>query len=303
MGVRLPPSAFLLSDVQSDSFGVASTPAQLTVTEQPSLAGKELAIGPPLVVEVQDVMGTRVAGDNETVVNPQLQGIGSLSGGDAEGVQAEEGRVTFEDLRVDTPQLDATLQFVADDLSEDTTEPFDVVGDGVALELVSETVPLNQHQESTVNMIVDADAPMVLMIVDANELPVFFDDTTEVSASLKPESGDPDATLSGTLTVTAEEGVVAFDDLSIDLPGDDYVLEFSAPGLIGVQTQPFAIYGDQPVDDDLSEEEQYGEESGTAEGCSSSCMSMRTPGDMTWLFIALALLAIVAAGRRRSANA
>ncbi|MDQ8155198.1 MAG: hypothetical protein P3B98_11115, partial [Gemmatimonadota bacterium] len=49
------------------------------------------------------------------------------------------------------------------------------------------------------------------------------------------------ATLSGTRTRTAVNGVAAFDDLTIDKPGSGYTLVFSATNLSGITSPPFDV--------------------------------------------------------------
>src|SRR5262249_12002787 len=51
------------------------------------------------------------------------------------------------------------------------------------------------------------------------------------------------ATLSGTLTRTAVNGIATFNDLSIDKAGTGYRLAASASGLTGATSDPFDVFG------------------------------------------------------------
>lgn len=66
--------------------------------------------------------------------------------------------------------------------------------------------------------------------------------TDAVTLAITAGTGDPSATLSGTLTVNATNGVASFGDLSIDLPASDYSLEATASGLTSATSTPFAVH-------------------------------------------------------------
>ena len=63
--------------------------------------------------------------------------------------------------------------------------------------------------------------------------------TTTVTVALGANPGA--ATLSGTLTVAAIQGIVTFSNLRIDRPGSGYTLVASAGGLSGATSTPFAV--------------------------------------------------------------
>jgi LPXTG-motif cell wall-anchored protein len=56
---------------------------------------------------------------------------------------------------------------------------------------------------------------------------VATDNTTQVDASITSGTGAMGAVLGGTTSVTAVNGVVTFTDLSIDLEGSAYTLDFA----------------------------------------------------------------------------
>lgn len=62
-----------------------------------------------------------------------------------------------------------------------------------------------------------------------------------VTISLLPETGTHDATLGGTKTVNAVNGVATFTDLAINKPGLAYVLVAAVPSRGGTESRPFTI--------------------------------------------------------------
>jgi hypothetical protein len=81
------------------------------------------------------------------------------------------------------------------------------------------------------------DQPVVTVYDDGGN--VAHCDAGSVVAALRPGSGTPGATLGGTTNVSANAGIAAFTDLSIDLPGTGYALNLSHPtarstGILGI---------------------------------------------------------------------
>lgn len=76
-------------------------------------------------------------------------------------------------------------------------------------------------------------------IQDAAGLRVSSDNTTQVSVALSGGTGG--AQLSGTAVLTAINGVVSFNGLSIDLAGTAYILNFTATGLTGTASAAFNV--------------------------------------------------------------
>lgn len=67
------------------------------------------------------------------------------------------------------------------------------------------------------------------------------DPTFTGSISIGLGANPSGATLSGTLTVSAVNGVATFTDLRIDLPGSGYTLAASAGGLTGASSASFNV--------------------------------------------------------------
>jgi hypothetical protein len=233
-----------LGTVESDPFNVAGSPALLAVRDQPGRAAEGMAMLDWPVIEIQDAQGSLVVSDNTTEVEVTIEsGVGTLSGTTI--VQAVNGVVTFDDLIADVGQLGLVLRFSdvtnTPELDFAVSDPFDVVG--APHEMVVVVQPEDVAADETFPV-----APVV-EIRDENGLLVFYDDSTEVSVEIVDGTGAANAVLSGTLQVTAEGGVVEFDDLSVDLPGTAYRLVFRDAGttLDEVESDEFNVTGPPPT--------------------------------------------------------
>lgn len=65
--------------------------------------------------------------------------------------------------------------------------------------------------------------------------------TASITVQITPTTGTAGATLQGTTTQTATNGVALFNNLSINTVGTGYTLTFSAVGLASAVSQPFNI--------------------------------------------------------------
>ena len=66
--------------------------------------------------------------------------------------------------------------------------------------------------------------------------------TSAVPVTLALGANPGNATLAGTLTVNAVQGVATFSNLTLDQVGSGYTLSATAPGLTGATSQPFSVY-------------------------------------------------------------
>jgi MYXO-CTERM domain-containing protein len=276
-----------LGDLDSAPFNVAGAATQLGITAQPGRAFAGSAMLDAPVIEVQDATGSLVSSDNSTEIEVSVQaGAVTLSGTTV--VQVVNGVATFDNLIVDDPELDVILTFSdvtnTPALTPVDSDEFDVVGPGE--ELVITTQPSDAEPNDVFPNAV------VLEVRDANGLLVFNDNTTEVEVSILAGSGEQGAALGGTLTRTAVDGVLTFDDLSIDLEGDAYRLLFEDDASI--------------LDPDVSDEfDVFTGATSTGGGSSSSSDDGCSTGEGTSLTLLLVLLALGGAAalrvRRRTA--
>lgn len=95
---------------------------------------------------------------------------------------------------------------------------------------------LSQPQAATAHLALDPPIRVALQDPDGNTLIGGTAPVTLVFAA-NPSS----AVLSGTTTVPAVQGVATFTDLSLDRPGDGFVLEARSAGLTPVSSVPFSV--------------------------------------------------------------
>ena len=81
---------------------------------------------------------------------------------------------------------------------------------------------------------------MVVQVQDSNGVTV-TGASLPVTVSLKPSAVSLRSKLGGTTIVASANGVASFEDLTIDMSGDDYVLVASADGLPDVESSPFNV--------------------------------------------------------------
>jgi hypothetical protein len=287
--IDLPGTGYVLEftstagNVDSDPFSVAGVPTMLGIRTQPGRAAAGVAMLDVPEVEVQDSTGALVGNDNTTEIEVTIEtGTGALIG--TATVQVVNGVATFTGLGIEDAQLGVVLRFSdvtnTPALTHVDSDPFHVVG--AADEIVIVTQPSNAQPGTTFPNAV------VLEVRDANGLLVFNDNATEVDASIATGTGEPGALLSGTLGQTAVDGVITFDDLSIDLEGAGYRLLFEVVGggLADVESDEFDISPSATGG---------GGGSKKSDGCST--------GEGISLTLLLVLLALAATGvaRRRTA--
>lgn len=108
--------------------------------------------------------------------------------------------------------------------------------------------------------------PAVVAVCNAAGAVDHSNNTVQVTASITPATGDPGATLSGTLTRTAVNGYVNFSDLSINRNGAGYTLTFThANGSYApVVSDPFDV-----VDPPSAPKKKKKKESESSGGCNT----------------------------------
>ncbi|MHC4841299.1 MAG: beta strand repeat-containing protein [Planctomycetota bacterium] len=227
--IDLPGTAYSLdfdassfTTVVSNAFNVAGAPSQLAIQVQPAgaVAGAQFVTQP--VIEVQDAVGAVVTSDNTTQVTVTISaGSGTFIGGSTTTVTASNGIVSFTNLGIDTAGSGFVLQFddTLSSLTNVSSASFDVAG--IATQLAVVTQPSGAAPATVFTQ------QPVIEIRDAVGTLVATDNSTQVIVSITASTGTTGAVLSGTLTVTAVNGVVTFTDLSIDLSGTAYSLDFA----------------------------------------------------------------------------
>lgn len=212
---------------------IASTPAQLAFTAQPSAASAGTAIAPSVEVTARDASGQKVTsftGDVTVAISAGSGTSGATLSGTAT-VAAVAGVATFSDLSIDKSDGEYTLTATSAGLASATSGAF-VITPGPATQLVFSLQPSSATAHTQITPQVEVTARDAL----GNRATGFTGDVTLAFAT-----NPTGATLSGTTTVAAVAGVAAFGDLSIDLAGSGYTLAATAAGLSGATSGTLAV--------------------------------------------------------------
>ena len=245
-GYTLIASTTGLPSDTSEAFAVDPGPVtQLRFTVQPSNAAPNTAINPPVEVTTYDSLGNRATNftdvirvalgqDGSVTKNAQLSGATTAS--------AVAGVATFANLRIDQTGVGYTLSAAlggATPVGE--SAPFTVAPvpppPGGATHLVFTDHP----QTSQVGQVIPA-VRATVYDASGNEV-ANFTGTVTIEIDSNPGNG----TLStARQTVTMNNPVAQWTDLSINRAGNGYTLRATSPGLVSAVSDPFDFTLDPP---------------------------------------------------------
>ncbi|MGE3524646.1 MAG: Ig-like domain-containing protein, partial [Gemmatimonadales bacterium] len=225
-------SASGLTGVSSGS--ITLTPgaaAMLGITTQPSTSAQSGVVFPiQPVIQVQDSAGNPVAQAGVNVTASIATGGGTLNGTVTLASNAQ-GSVGYTTLAISGTSGPRTLLFSAAGLSPATSNPV-TIGAGGGSKLAFIQQPANGTAGAAL-------APAVTVAVqDANGNTV-TSSTASVTLALGANPGG--ATLGGTLTVSAVNGIATFSTLTLNRTGQGYTLAASSSGLTGTTSSGFDI--------------------------------------------------------------
>ena len=103
-----------------------------------------------------------------------------------------------------------------------------------ASQLVITSQPTDEQVNTNIN-------PAIQVAVQNSAGQTVTTSTASIVVSITPATGTAGATLQGTTTQAAANGVALFNNLSINTAGNGYTLTFSALGLTAAVSQPFNI--------------------------------------------------------------
>jgi hypothetical protein len=203
----------------SSAPGVAS---QLVFVQQPDGALVGTAINPAISVEIVDSSGSLVASDNSTVTL-SVSGGGSPSG--SLTATAVNGMATFSDVILNTP---GTYTLTASDgsLATASSSSFTISGPYLAF--------TQQPSETTAGVAI---SPPIRVAVEAGGNVI---NTNSSLVTLSIATGPEGATLGGTVSVSAQNGVATFSNITLSLPGV-YELKANEGVLAGIVSSGFAV--------------------------------------------------------------
>jgi hypothetical protein len=216
--------------VTSTAFAIAPAAAVAAVfTGQPPLGTAGVPLNPAVRVEVRDTFGNPTEG-TVTLALQSNPGNDSLQG--TLTVSTVAGVATFTDLVLIRAAAGYTLRATVPDTPGAISQRFTVQASSA-----SRIQFIRQPSANAALRAPLAPEPQV-QAVDAYGNP-----STSFTGQVSMALGDnpSGATLSGTLTVSASNGVATFLDLMLDQPGSDYTLVASTPGLVDTQSSPFSV--------------------------------------------------------------
>jgi len=237
-GYTLRATAAGLTGANSAAFNIVTGVAnKLGFVVQPTNTLAAAVINPAVQVAIQDSQGNTIASDtrNVTLAIGTNPGNGTLSG--TLTVAAVNGVATFTGLSLNLIGTGYTLTATATNLSTATSNSFNVINANAA-RLAFIVQPAN----GTAGQVL---VPAVQIAVqDANGNTV----TTATNAITIALGSNPStATLTGTLTANAVNGVATFNNLSLNLAGANYTLTATAGGLTGAVSTAFTLVTAAPT--------------------------------------------------------
>jgi len=222
-------SGFILS--ASSFFNVTSAAASYLVFDTaPSDAPTNTVISPTITVLAYapgDVFDPTFTGE---VTLELASGPGAAVLGGTLTVNAVAGVATFDDIEIDLPGS-YTLRAIASGLT-DALSPTFTISSAAATQLVF-------TQSPGAGVVNAALSPPILVEARtaANDLATGFNGNVTIATGANPGG----ATLGGTLTVAAVNGVATFNDLSLNAVGTGYTLVASSAGLTDGTSSTFII--------------------------------------------------------------
>lgn len=211
-----------------------ATPTHLSFTTQPSNSGSTISINPAIKVEIRQADGSVATSSSANVTlsiaNDPNSGTASLSGTLTKA--AVNGVATFENISIDQLGSGYTITATSGGLTPDTSSSFDITS--VPTHLVFTTQPSDSLNSTNIS------PAIVVEVRDGTDSVVnTATDSVTIAFASDPSSGT--ATLAGTVTKAAVNGIVTFDDINIDVVNNGYSLAVSSGTLSGDTSNTFNI--------------------------------------------------------------
>jgi hypothetical protein len=229
-GYKLTAASGVLASAISAAFDVTpGTGRKLAFTVQPSSVAAGAAITPAVQVTIQDAIGNTITTATDSVflsisTNP---GGATLTGG---GAKAVAGIANFPLASLNRTGTGYILTATSAGAASATSNTFNVTP-GAATKLVFGTQPSTATAGAAITPAV------TVQVQDANSNVV-----TTSTATIAVTLGNPGtATLSGTTTLPAVNGVATFSNLSVNKSGTGYTLVASSAPLTSATSASFVV--------------------------------------------------------------
>ena len=231
-GVTITATAAGLTSVTTQPFNVTLGATRLVVTTEPPQPPSTVAAGTTftMVVSAEDGLGNvDTTYDGPITLTLAANPGNAILGGTLE-VGATNGIATFSDLTLNEPGDGYTILATANGLTSVTTAGFDVT-EPPATHLVLATPPPSELAAGTgFGLVVDAED-------DQGQIDTNYNSTVTVALA----GGPSGASLGGTVSVTANDGVATFNGLTLDTAGTGYTLQLSSGNLEGVTSESIQV--------------------------------------------------------------
>jgi hypothetical protein len=222
------------NSVSGSSASVVVSPAaaaQVVLGQQPTNVTAAAAMSPAVTVGVRDTYGNTVTGSSASIgiaiaTNPSGGTLGGTT-----TVSAVGGVATFTNLSIDRAGTGYTLVASSPGLASATSSAFNVTA-GQAARLAFTSQPTSTVAGAAISPAVQ------VSVQDAAGNTVTSNSATITVALQANPSG---ATLGGTLTLPATNGVATFPTLTISPAGSAYSLAASAAGLASATSATFNV--------------------------------------------------------------
>ena len=236
-GYTMSATATGLAGAISNPFDInPGTATRIIFTQSPTNSEPGAVIDPPVLVSFVDAYDNAVSVTNSVTLsiydNP---GGGTLSGTLTQN--AVSGTASFTDLSIDLPGVGYTIKASATGFTDIVSDLF-TIATGIATHLRFASQPTNTVVGTTIS-------PAVTVRIEdshGNLIPTATDQIT-----LHIDQNPTGATLSGTLTVSAVNGIASFNDLSVNLVGVGYTLLATNGGLSPDVSDLFEIIPGAPA--------------------------------------------------------
>ena len=233
-GYTLQASDGALNGISAAFDIAAGAPTELVFTSSPGDTRVGVAFTNQPVVEARDAFGNTAIGYTGSVTLTITTGTGAVGAtlGGLVTVNAVNGVASFSGLSIDKIAAGYRLTAsMAGPLTVDSAA-FNITATGLVFTLQPVTTPAGQTF-----------AVRVAAQDATNNIDTTF--SGAVTLAIKFGTGSPRATLGGTVTVNAVNGVADFtgQGLNIVKAASGYILIASASGLAGAESQPFDITG------------------------------------------------------------
>ncbi len=231
-GVTITATATGLTSITTQPFNVTLGATQLVVTTEPPQPPSSIDVGTTftMVVSAEDALGNVDTSYDAPITLTLAANPGNATLGGTLEIGATNGIATFSDLTVSQPGVGYTILAAATGLTSATTAGFDVTAPPASLLVLATPPPSELTAGAGFGLVVDAKD-------DEGHIVTTYNSTVTVALA----GGPGGASLEGTVTVTANEGVATFSGLTQDTAGTGYTLQLSSGNLEGVTSESIQV--------------------------------------------------------------